>query len=29
MELVLIGMVMDVRNTTKGHRMAMLEDPPA
>lgn len=27
MEIVLIGMVMDVRNTTKGHRMAMLEDP--
>jgi DNA polymerase II small subunit len=27
MELVLIGMVMSVRNTTKGHRMAVLEDP--
>ncbi|WAI02519.1 DNA-directed DNA polymerase II small subunit [Methanogenium organophilum] len=27
MEIVLIGMVMEVRNTTKGHRMAMLEDP--
>ncbi len=27
MDIVLIGMVMDVRNTKNGHRMAMLEDP--